>query len=69
MYSYINEAKGEVKEAFQYAIAINDGSIVALSTYAITNYGDDAKVREMTENERTAYLLHGPNFFQSKSVE
>jgi hypothetical protein len=60
MVSFIIEQGGQIKEAFQYERPLINQSYQALEEYARANYGPDAIVRPMTQDEEARYMLYGP---------
>lgn len=66
MSAFIIEQEGSIKEVFAYDRPLSEASYQALVEYARANYGPDAILRSMTEQEEANFVLHGPEFFKEK---
>ena len=64
MNAFIIEVAGERKEAFAYERPVNEGTERALVEYARANYGADAELRRMTQQEEHEFKTQGVEFFK-----
>lgn len=56
MSAFIIETDGEIKEKFSYEILFNKTTQQSLVAYSHANYGPEAVLRHMTEEEKTDFI-------------
>ena len=66
MNAFVIEIAGERKEAFAYERPVNEGTVQALVEYAKANYGMDAKLRRMSQQEEHEFKTTGIEFFKDE---
>jgi len=64
MNAFVIAVAGERKEAFAYERPLNEGSLQALVEYARANYGADAELRQMNQQEEHEFKTSGIEFFK-----
>jgi len=66
MIAFIIEQNDEVKETFGYEVPFNEATQQSIVQYARANYGSDAMVRNMTDEEKANFRLQDRDSFRTK---
>jgi hypothetical protein len=65
MIDFIIEQNDEVKETFSYEVPFNEATQQSITQYARANYGPDAMVRNMTNEEKANFRLQERDSFRT----
>jgi len=66
MIGFIIEQNDEVKETFSYEVPFSEATQKSIIQYARANYGPDAMVRNMTNEEKVNFRLQDRDSFRTK---
>ena len=66
MFVFIIKKDCEVKETFSYEIAFNEMTRQSLVEYTHANYGPEAVLRHMTDEERAGFILQSQDSIENK---
>ena len=66
MFAFIIEKDCEVKETFSYEIPFNQTTQQSLVEYTHANYGLEAVLRQMTDEEKADFTLQAQDSIETK---
>ena len=66
MFAFIIKKDGKVKETFSYEIPFNQTTQQSLVEYTHANYGSEAVLRQMTDEEMADFTLQAQDSIQTK---
>ena len=66
MFAFIIKKDGKVKETFSYEIPFNQTTQQSLVEYTHANYGPEAVLRQMTDEEKADFTLQAQDYIQTK---
>jgi hypothetical protein len=66
MIAFIIEQNDDVKETFSYEVPFNQVTQQSIIQYARANYGPEAMVRNMTNEEEANFRLQEADSFRTK---
>ena len=66
MFAFIIKKDGEVKETFSYEIPFNQTTQQSLVEYTHANYGPEAVLRQMTDEEKVDFTLQAQDSIETK---
>lgn len=66
MFAFIIKKDCEVKETFSYEIPFNQATQQSLVEYTHANYGPEAVLRQMTDEEKADFTLQAQDCINTK---
>ncbi len=66
MIAFNIELNDDVKETFSYEVQFNEATQQSIIQYARANYGPDAMVRNVTDEEKVNFRLQDRDSFKTK---
>ena len=66
MFAFIIEKDREVKETFSYEVPFNETTQQSLVEYTHANYGPEAMLRQMTDEEKADFTLQAQDPIETK---